>query len=365
MFDTNFFINTYEAKKDLTTKGIDPSSRREIIEHFNANLRKFPLVYNLESTNYCNMKCIMCQRTTDLTRPLKHMDDRTFAAVLEQIVPLSDTEYQQWQAFVDTRLRTSREPSENNFYYDVITRCLTLHGFGEPLLDPALPDRVEALRRKNIPVYFSCNPCNIRLDVMRDLFKAGTGYIKFAMDSLDDRKAREIRGGAADFTESYQRILETLALKAEMNANTEIILTMLDLGGDSSLDSEASRFLDLWKDKDVFAYVKTVDNRWLLKRKSQSEMAKGEEQNHYSGQYCEYPWTTLTILADGELVPCMQDVNATWSLGNIKTHSLQEVWHGKKMKELRRFHVLGGYDASFFCHAKCDWKIVDYFVRNV
>lgn len=364
MFDTDFFVETYGTKKKICARQWKTFERKELLDRLNASVKPRPLVYNLETTSHCNMRCIMCQRTTDMTRKKQHMDDTTFKAALEQIEPLPQVAFDRWQKFVDANLRTSREPSENNFYFDIITKSLTLHGFGEPLIDPSITSRVADLSSKNIPTYFSANPCNIKLEVMEELFDAGLGALKFAMDSLDDARAKEIRGGPADFTKSYELVRETIALKERKKAKTKIVMTMLDFEGDRGPGSEPQRFLELFKDDDVFAYVKTLDNRWLLKKKGKEEITRAEEKNHYADQYCEYPWTTLTILADGSVVPCMQDINGTWTLGNVNTDSLTDIWNGEKLAELRRLHVLGGYDDDFMCHAKCDWNIADYFIEK-
>ena len=52
-----------------------------------------------------------------------------------------------------------------------------------------------------------------------------------------------------------------------------------------------------WKDKDVFAYIKSQDNRWLYENDKDLK-----SQSHYAKQYCEYPWSSLTVMADGNLL---------------------------------------------------------------
>ncbi|MEE9118711.1 MAG: SPASM domain-containing protein [Calditrichia bacterium] len=290
------------------------------------------------------------------------MDDNTYAAILAQIEPQKETVFREWQEFVGNYIQgIDRSPSENNFYYDVVSRAITLHGFGEPLLDPRLPERILALSRENIPSYFSCNPCNIRLDFIRKLFDAGTGYIKFAIDSLDDEEVKEIRGGKADFTKSYQKVLEVLELKQQMKADTVIVLTMLDFFRDSD---RTTQFFELWKGKDVYAYIKSVDNKWLLKRKAETEKTKGENRSHYKKQYCEYAWTSVTILADGSVVPCTQDINGTWVFGNVNERSLHDIWNSDKYRDFRALQLSKDHPEDFMCHAKCDLDIISYFYND-
>ncbi|MCP4264270.1 MAG: radical SAM protein [Candidatus Brocadiaceae bacterium] len=362
MYDTNFFRNTYELKNKILNREFAGKDSNDILDKLNAHISPSPFVFNLETTNLCNMSCIMCQRTTDFKQKLWQMDDTTFNLVLKQVKPQEKTILTEWQEFVNKRLRGSeRDPSENNFYYDIVFKSITMHGFGEPLLDPRLPDRVSALSKLNIPTYFSCNPCNIRLDFIKRLLEAGAGYIKFAIDSLDDDEAKKIRGKNADFTKSYQQVLEVLDLKRRMKADTVIALTMLNFSGNSNIET---RFLDLWKGKDVYAYVKSVDNKWLLDKKLEENKTSGENKSHYKKQYCDFAWTSITILSDGSVVPCTQDINGTWVFGNVKDQSLREIWNSDKYLEFRRLQLSKDHPEDFMCHSKCDLDIASYFYND-
>lgn len=361
MYDTKFFINTFALKQNIINQKFSSKDRERIIRELASNTAKLPAVSNIETTNHCNMSCMMCQRPTDFRQTLRHMDSDTFNATLSQIDPQDGDDLNAWQDFVETHMRINKEPSENNFYYDVVSRSITLHGFGEPLLDPKLPERIAAMTQRNIPSYFSCNPCNIKLDFIKMLFESGAGYIKFAIDSLDDEKARAIRGKNADFTKSYQKVLEVLKLKKEMGAETVIILTMLDFSGNDKMQAD---FLDLWKGKDVYAYVKSVDNKWLLDTKDDARQTGGENSSHYKKQYCEYAWSSVTVLADGSVVPCTQDINGTWVFGNVNEQSLKDIWNSDKYREFRELQVSKDFPEDFMCHAKCDLDIIGYYFND-
>lgn len=362
MYDTKFFRNTFALKQRIINREFSSKDRDQIIGELASNTAPSPFVSNIETTNHCNMSCVMCQRPTDFRQTLRHMDSGTFDSVLTQIKPQNENDLKEWNGFVESRLRNnSSAPSENNFYYDVVSQSITLHGFGEPLLDPRLPERIATMSKKNIPSYFSCNPCNIRLDFIKRLFESGTGYIKFAIDSLDDEKARAIRGEKADFTKSYKKVLEVLELKKEMKADTVIVLTMLDFSGNDKMQTQ---FLDLWKGKDVYAYVKSVDNKWLLDKKAASDKKGGDNKSHYKKQYCEYAWSSVTVLADGSVVPCTQDINATWTFGNVNEQSLHDIWNSEKYRKFRELQVSKDFPDDFMCHSKCDLDIISYFYND-
>ncbi len=364
MYDTNFFIQTYPLKQRILAREFCAQEAHAVYNELAAGLAARPFVFNIETTNHCNMRCLMCQRTTDHNVPLQHMDMEVFSRVAEQLAPQQPADMDRWDSFVQEVMQPAPGPCENNFYFDVVSRCVTLHGFGEPLLDPLLPQRVELLTKYSVPSYFSANPNNIRLDVMEQLFEVGAGYVKFAMDSLDDARAREIRGPRCDFSKAYDLLRQTLELKKRKNASTVIVMTMLDFSGETGPDSEPAKFLELFANEDVYAYVKSVDNKWLLAKKGEEDKTRGGDNSHYSRQYCEYPFTSLTVMADGSVVPCTQDINSTWTFGNVMEQPLEEIWRSEKLREFRRMHVEGRYDADFMCHAQCDQNMATYFINN-
>lgn len=361
MYDFEFMQNTYELKKKIVSRELSSEKADDIFKELEAQRRSKPMVFNIETTSVCNMKCVMCQRTTDMKRKPRKMSMEVFARLVEQMDPIEEGKFEQWQKFVDANLRENNIPSENNYYFDVIGNGVTLHGFGEPLLDPDLPKRVSMLKKKGINSYFSVNPCNVKIDFIRALFEAGAAHIKFAMDSLDDEQARKIRGANADFTKSYQNVLDVLELKKEMKADTIIVMTMLEMSGDPS---SCDRFMELWKDKDVYAYAKSIDNQWLLEEKHINQEDKPENKSHYKRQYCEFPWTSITILEDGSVVPCTQDINGVWTFGNIMENTLEEIWNGEKYEAFRREHLNRNYDEEFMCHKHCDLDLLSYFYSD-
>lgn len=352
MYDTRFFMDTYSLKRDITSGRYRRQDAPELLKELNRHLLPRPLVFNIETTNHCNMRCIMCQRTTSLRKPPQAMTDATFHTLVNQMTPQQPEDLAAWTRFVDTHLRQDAKPSENNFYYDVLCRAVILHGFGEPLLDPALPERVAALTARGIPTYFSCNPSNLRLPMIRRLFAAGLGWIKVALDALNDDEQKRLRGANADYTRAMANIRAMLALKQEMNAATRVVVTKLNFGDDHETDA----FMALWEGEDVYAYVKSLDNQWLLA--NQGEPNRAANTSHYKRQYCEYAWTSVTILADGSVVPCTQDLNGEWTFGNVNHEPLETIWHSEKYQRFRELQVSGRHAANFMCHARCDLDVV-------
>jgi len=343
-------IKTYDIKKDIINKQIE--NRSSILDSFNKNIIKKPKIFNIETTNICNMKCKMCPRTELMTRKLMHMEKEVFDLVLEEVQAYRAEEFNDWLSFVENTLNIPLdEKSENAFYFYASSKCVTLHGYGEPVLDPFIINRIESLTKKNVPTYFSCNPVNIKYDFIKKIFDAGLTNIKFSLDSIFDDKQKYYRGSHSDFTNSFKRVLDVIDIKKKNNYDTKIVVVKIDLEKYSK--EENKKFLEIFNNEDVYAYIKSQDNKWYF------EDEDTENKSHYVDQYCEFPCTSLSIMADGSVVPCTQDYNLELKFGNIKENSLEEIWNSTKYNDFREMHITGKFPKNFKCAERCDLKQVN------
>jgi len=60
---------------------------------------------------------------------------------------------------------------------------------------------------------------------------------------------------------------------------------------------------------------------------------------HESKTFCIYPWIHLHAYPTGEAYPCCHAEMKPGVVGNCRTQSLEEIWHGAPMKHLRE-HML-------------------------
>ena len=70
MFDINFFKKSSILKEKITGNLVTQDETQDIIAELDNIRSKTPFIYNIETTNYCNMKCVMCPRTMYMTRKI-------------------------------------------------------------------------------------------------------------------------------------------------------------------------------------------------------------------------------------------------------------------------------------------------------
>ena len=83
-------------------------------------------------------------------------------------------------------------------------------------------------------------------------------------------------------------------------------------------------FIEFWKNKDVYAYIKSQDNRWLY----ESDENLKKNKSHYADQYCEYPWISTTVMADGNVV---RDRWRTMGFAQGTSHLVPKALHGQRV----------------------------------
>ena len=83
MFDINFYMHSYKLIKEIDN-GKD-FSKLELFKYFEKIRSKDPIVYNIETTNACNMRCKMCPRTSRMTREISFLETDYYEKVIKPV----------------------------------------------------------------------------------------------------------------------------------------------------------------------------------------------------------------------------------------------------------------------------------------
>lgn len=348
MLDINFYMqfdDVVDAISEGKIKNVD-----EAYDALEKIRSKHPIVYNIETTNRCNMRCKMCPRTTMMTRAMEDIDRETFIRVVDQLRPHTDEEWAKWQDFCEKKygIRETDEASENHFFLYVIAKVIQLHGYGDPLLDKHMHEYVQILHERGFYSYFSCNPANINLELTYKMLDAGLDYIKYSIESVDDAVHKTIRGEASNFTQSYEKIKQVIDYKHAKGLHTTIVITMLDLNRTNQKE-DYDKLLEAFKDLDVYIYLKSEDCQWYRKD------FHGTKSIHWS-EICKHPWMTMTIKSNGEATMCMEDFNNEIILGDVHENTLKEIWDAEPYKQFRMQHL--NVCKGIKCNEQCDMKLI-------
>ena len=116
-------------KKKITKDELSLNEINTIEQELDILRDKKPTIFNIETTNYCNMTCVMCPRTIYMTRKNIWVDDDLFEQMLNNIsVHKNESLNHFWKWLEKNAQFDPKEISENGFYFSVVSRCLILHG---------------------------------------------------------------------------------------------------------------------------------------------------------------------------------------------------------------------------------------------
>ena len=365
MYDIDFYMKSYRLQKRLQ-RGEDISKER-MMELFESYRSPDPIIYNIETTNACNMRCKMCPRTTKMSRKISFLRQSFYEKIITQIKPHDEALWREWEQFCTENYHIAPDdpPSENHFFLYIIPRVIQLHGYGDPLLDKNLANVIKILTEYGFESYFSCNPANINIEKTVEMMESGLDYLKYSFESTDDSKFKDIRGNAANFTEAFEKTQEILRIKDEKGYSTKIIITMIDVGHDEEQQREFDQLKKVFEDSNVYIYLKSEDQQWYRKDETlldyldvRGRDAPEQEKEFYGTnaihwqEFCKHPWMSMSVKSDGEIHMCMEDYNNEIFLGDANKKSLREIWNDNLYQQFRMDHF--DLNPCIKCNKECD-----------
>jgi radical SAM protein with 4Fe4S-binding SPASM domain len=289
------------------------SSRRclnEELQQFSYNMQTIrpvgrPVVFQVELTNNCPMTCTMCPRTHSMERPLGNMSRELYLKIVNEA-----------------------SASTSRFF---------MHHFGDSLVHPDLGYFIGEATRRGINGYLSANPVLLTKQRIHAIVDNQLHEINLSLDGVTDETSEAVRGRAArNVALAEKRIHELLEYRASTQSPYPRIV--LQIVRQKQNSHEIKEWLRKW------SVVSEIDR---IKVKSYVTWSGGEEEINdlrispvsvRPDVVCEKPWTSVTIMWDGTVVPCNFDHDGLYPLGNVAHQTLREIWAGEPLTTLRCRH---------------------------
>ena len=270
--------------------------------------RPFSL-FNIELTNHCIMKCVMCPRTNNMTRGRGYIDFELFRKAVDEL--------------------TGSNPSFRD--RDV----LWLHHFGESLLHPEFGTCIRYASAKGIRTGLSVNPLMLTGDVADELLSAGPHMLYLSLDGHDDESFRAIRGVPDAYERSKELLIKFLEMKIKKSCRTIMVLSLIDF--DLNRPGIAAAQESWGSAPGLDRILVKSFTRWDGGAADINALAAPESNRGHDRSVvrCTLPWEAMTVTWDGCVVPCCFDYNKKYVLGSLTDSTLSEIWNGGRMKALR------------------------------
>ena len=264
-----------------------------------------PVVFQIELTNHCPMTCEMCPRTHQMTRPLGFMEEVTY------------------QRIIDEAVRT--------------TSRVFLHHFGESLVHPKLGDFIRYASDHGIRSYLSANPVLLTEARIRALVDNGLHELVLSLDGVTSAISEAVRGRAAHDVELAEKRIHSLA-EYRRQAGAKKPAIILQIVRQKQNVHEVEDWLRKWSESADVDRLKVKSFVTWDGREDRINRLRLDPEPNGSAVVCDKPWTSMTILWDGRVVPCCFDYDGILTLGIVGDQSLHDIWRGEKIQALRSCH---------------------------
>lgn len=264
----------------------------------NLRLLEAPPLFDLELVSACNVVCTFCPRG-EMERQARRMDAATFEAVL-RFLPAG--------------------------------AVAMLSGLGDALLHPDLPDHVARLTARGVSTCVITNGVRLTPDRQDDLLAAGIAEIQVSVHALDEGTARRVMpvGAAPELVRTH---VERLAGTRRCRVRVNFVET------DANAHARA----------EVEAWTVGLGARFFHRRLHTRGGALGTGRSAEHGDGCGIYGSVTFISADGDVLPCVNDVRGEGRLGHVRGLTWGDVlaWKHRVISEARWFAACRACDDDY------------------
>src|SRR3989338_1790932 len=268
-----------------------------------------------EVTDHCNAECIMCPR--DL-----HKQGRAHGVMNLELYKKSLDEVAALGA-----------------------RKIVLTGFGEPLVDKTLEDKIRCAKIKNLNTYIITNASLLTPQRAHSLIKSGLDEMRVSFYGMHRQSYNNVMK-KLDFDVTMANLLRFLEMRRELGGKKPRVeiswLIMPETEADTGLFKEFWEprvdAIEIWKPHNFGA------GRSYRQRHADPSLKRG---------CCRPENGPLQIQWNGEVIPCCYDYNNQIILGNAFEEPVLDILNGGKYRLLRKAHRERTFGMFPYCN-QCD-----------
>lgn len=270
----------------------DQAARRTLATGMPAHMK-------IELTNYCNLACPMCPHP-QMRRAVGSMRPALFRKIIDESAPFLEFAY--------------------------------LHHLGESLVVRRLGEFIRYGRSRGVAMGLSTNATFLDAGRSRLLLENGLDFLVISLDAATPATYAQIRVGG-DYASTLSNIQQFFAMKRKLPNRTTAVVQLIVM---ESNRHEIEAFAREWEGQVMIKEVRDWAGQVPLPlSKSPNQRREGRPRL----PPCRMPWSELTVLWDGAVVPCANHFEKVNVLGDLRSQSVAEVWNSPAMQRLRASHL--------------------------
>jgi Iron-sulfur cluster-binding domain/Radical SAM superfamily len=261
----------------------------------------------IENTNRCGYRCFFCPR-----------EEQTRA---QGVMPFEDL------ALIVDRV------GEHDGIVD-------LHGFGEPLLDKSLVEKIALIKRRwpcASPRFYSTLGVKVGPDYFNRLLECGLKYVEVSFYGFDRESYRQAHG-SDHYDLARENLINLCAVRDALDGDCEIVV-------------RAFPKHDKIKQPGTTAIRLQEFREWLdclgvavIRERDLHNYGRGRAYNESrDNTSCSVVWgfrrRVLQVTWDLYVIPCCFDFNADVRFGNLRTMTLRDIFFSAEYQQFIQAHV--------------------------
>lgn len=292
-----FLLTQTPVSKLVNTPIYNKIYSKKIKEKVNMN----PEFIQIENTNLCNAKCVMCPHTI-MKRKGKIMNLKDFKKIIDNIMKS----------------------------YSI--KRITITGFGEPFIDKEIIEKIKFLDKTypktKVDVY--TNASLLDKKTVDELLKTNISRVTFSINGTE-RNYRKIMG--LNYEDTKKNVLYFLEQKRKLR---HPVLTNISLMILKENEEDVKNFISFWKDKADSVRVYPPSD-WAGSLKNIDMITK----NPFKCKRwpCSALWFFITVDVDGNVIMCCRDYESIIKFGNLLKQDIKEIRSSEKFKDLMQKHL--------------------------
>ena len=296
----------------------------------------FPKVIQLQTINACQAACKMCPYPTykDVF-PRGRMDDALFDRITDEI---------------------ARHPEVETFVPMLQN---------EPFLDKHIFEKIARFKQRTagrVSVELVTNGSLLTDEHIARLRDAELDVLDISLDAFSRSVYEKIRIGL-----DYDTVLAGVERVIAADLPGTSVFVRLVRQRDN--DHEVRAFAGRWRKRGVPVFIYDVTNRTgalddfddAIRVPARSglngvmESAKRSASRAWLG-HCPIPFASASILHNGDMLMCTHDWAREEIIGNVRDHTIAELWNGDRMREIRALVSQRRYEAIPACRDCSLWR---------
>jgi radical SAM protein with 4Fe4S-binding SPASM domain len=266
-----------------------------------------PAHMKIELTNFCNLACPMCPHE-QMQRAVGYMKPELFRRIIDQSAPWLEFAY--------------------------------LHHLGESLFHGKIGELIRYGRSQGVAMGLSTNATYLDHRKGRTLLESGLDFLVISMDGASPDTYDRMRVGG-DFATTVKNVRAFFEQKRQIRNHLTVVVQMIVTAENHH---EVKDFAALWQEDGAQVMIKEARD-WA----GQVKLVQLGKPAPVNRTPCKMLWTELTVLWDGKIVPCVNVFEHDNVLGDFSKQTLEEIWNGAAMQELRAAHLADAVEDVAVC----------------